>query len=662
LSDRTFEKKQQPTCPPEESQWQEGAGALLLVAAAHETGLLETFEQALSSCVSHAPSRLAHLSASPRESLLQTLLFLGVVGLSRPWDLRSYTGDALGLLTGRSRAYGYFHTERFLADVARSNGAEALTSALAKWTTRLWQPEAPVGTGTPTLFYVDGHRKPVYTNVLIPRGLVGRLSTILGSRTLVLLHDASGHPLLATTARGDQHLTLGLPALVKCYEQQVGLGTVEHIVVDREGMAAEFLADLKEAGRTVISVLRTDQYAGLDPFTDIGDFVPVRISKQGEVLREVAPATIALPLPEQKGQTLQLRVALIRDLRRHVPVPPAKEDLDYPRRWDADLDWKEHMWWEEGWQATPSPAPPTVPKLIPIVSTAKTIDAVELAEIYTRRWPLQENIICDFLLPLGLDTNHGYSKRLVENSEVAKKRAALEKRLANVQHWAEGARKRSRNASKLYTKRCELTKERARELYRVLNDHLMELEQQGMEDWRVRKTIKEEKAVADAEIEEYQQRQWKAYETSNQEHRKCERYCQEQRQLLRALEDLKAQERAMYELDNSKDQVMTVFKVALVNLVMRTRDHYFPPSYAHATWKRLAPFFHLPGMVTQGQDTVEVALRPFNDKRYNQDLEALCERVNAAAPHLPDGRRLHISVQTNAMARPILDVQKRRVA
>ena len=104
----------------------------------------------------------------------------------------------------------------------------------------------------------------------------------------------------------------------------------------------------------------------------------------------------------------------------------------------------------------------------------------------------------------------------------------------------------------------------------------------------------------------------------------------------------------MYELDNNKDQVMTVFKVALVNLVMWTRDRYFPASYEHATWKRLAPFFHLPGVVTQGQDIVEVVLRPFNDKRYNQDLEALCERVNAAAPHLPDGRRLHFSVQTNA--------------
>ena len=189
------------------------------------------------------------------------------------------------------------------------------------------------------------------------------------------------------------------------------------------------------------------------------------------------------------------------------------------------------MWWEEGWQATPLPAPPTVPKRIPIVSTAETIDAVELAETYTRRWPLQENIMRDFLLPLGLDTNHGYSKRPVENSEVAKKRTALEKRLVNVQRWAEGARKRSRNASKLYAKRCKLTKERAKELYHVLNTHLIELEQQGMEDWRVRKTIKEEKAVADAEIEEYQQRQWKAFETSKQEHRKCERYCQEQRQL-----------------------------------------------------------------------------------------------------------------------------------
>ena len=66
-------------------QWQEGAGALLLVAAANTSGLLEALETTLSCCAPQAGSRLAHLSTSSHQSLLQTLLFLGVVGLSRPW-------------------------------------------------------------------------------------------------------------------------------------------------------------------------------------------------------------------------------------------------------------------------------------------------------------------------------------------------------------------------------------------------------------------------------------------------------------------------------------------------------------------------------------------------------------------------------------------------
>ena len=98
---------------------------------------------------------------------------------------------------------------------------------------------------------------------------------------------------------------------------------------------------------------------------------------------------------------------------------------------------------------------------------------------------------------LGLDTNHGYGKTAVENSEVAKRRTALEKRLANVQRWADAARKRSHNASKLYLKLCKLTKERATALYRELNAHQMELQRQDMESWLLRKTIKEEKAVAE---------------------------------------------------------------------------------------------------------------------------------------------------------------------
>ena len=63
--------------------------------------------------------------------LVRTLLFLGAVGLDRTWDLRSYTGDGLGVLTGRPRAYGYFHTERFLSQIAQANGADTFTDGLA---------------------------------------------------------------------------------------------------------------------------------------------------------------------------------------------------------------------------------------------------------------------------------------------------------------------------------------------------------------------------------------------------------------------------------------------------------------------------------------------------------------------------------------------------
>ncbi len=105
---------------------------------------------------------------------------------------------------------------------------------------------------------------------------------------------------------------------------------------------------------------------------------------------------------------------------------------------------------------------------------------------------------------------------------------------------------------------------------------------------------------------------------------------------------------------------MTVLKLALVNLVMWTRDHYFPDAYAHATWARLAPFFQLAGMVTSSRHIVSVELRPFNDRQYNGDLSILCQRVNEKQPRLPDGRLLQFSVRGPSL--PILHGQKQLVA
>ncbi len=619
-------------------------------------------ETALSpSSLATEPSlRLAHLKPTTLRSQVLTLLFLEGAGLRRTWDLRGYTGNALALLTGRPLAYGYRHSERFLAELAQVGADDTLTEALAVWAADLWQARLRVVGSPVPVFYIDGHRKAVYADRLIPRGLVGRLGKVLGCRALLVLHDQAGHPLLVTTHRGDQHLTKGLPTMMTRYEQAAGLLSLERVVVDREGMAAELLAALANDGRTVVTVLRTDQYSGLESFREVGEFVPLRVDRQGKVTREVALARFNLPLPQHRGQELELRVALIRDLSRHIPCEEQAGDEGRPLRWDEKPDGTHEDWLDEDWKATPLPVSPTVPKLIPIVTTAPEADPIELAHTYTRRWPAQENAIRDWLIALGIDVNHGYAKTPVLNSEVVKKRQALQRRLDNVQRWAEGARKRMHNASKLYRKRCQLTKERATALYRVLNNHQMELERQGMESWLLRKTIMEEKAAADAEIEQYQQRQWKAYHSSDHEFAKCEKYCREQRELLRAIEDLAQQEREMYELDNRKDQIMTVCKVALANLGLWVRDHYFPAEYAHASWHRLQVFFQLLGRVHWGSECVEVELKPFNDRALNKDLGILCTKVAQAQPRLPDGRRLLFRVQ--GVSIPSLDAQELAVA
>lgn len=433
----------------------DGAGGLVLLAGARETGLLTALEQAVVAAPTLPGSRLARLRPATRAGLLRTLLFLTVVGLRRPWDLRGYSGEGLAVLTGRPQAYGYRMVARFLGELAAAGGARPCSEALGVWTTQVWRPERPRVAGTPPSFYIDGHRKPVYSDVLLPRGLVGRRGAVLGCRALILLHDAAGHPLFVTTQRGDTHLTLGVPMFLDRYEAHNP--PLAGFIIDREGMAAAFLAQLTRAGRQVVTLLRRDQYEDLSSFTQVGPFIPWRSDRRGTLIQEVAPARYRLNRPDHPDEPLELHVALVRDLRPPRPVPPHA---------DADL-------------RTP-PVPPQ-PRLLPVVSTAPVTDPARLATAYLRRWPAQENSIKDFLLPLGLDTNHGYGKRRVVNSESARRYAAVDQRLAALERWAQGAHDRAAQARRTYARQSTLAARRGGTLYGALNRRRAEARARGTE-------------------------------------------------------------------------------------------------------------------------------------------------------------------------------------
>jgi hypothetical protein len=80
--------------------WQEGIGSLLLVAAAHQTGLLARLRTTIQGVATAASSRGLPLNLAVIDRLVLTLLFLPVASLARTWDLRTYTGTMLALLTG----------------------------------------------------------------------------------------------------------------------------------------------------------------------------------------------------------------------------------------------------------------------------------------------------------------------------------------------------------------------------------------------------------------------------------------------------------------------------------------------------------------------------------------------------------------------------------
>jgi len=170
------------------------------------------------------------------------------------------------------------------------------------------------------VFYVDGHRKPVYSDALLPRGLVGRLGTVLGCRSLTLIHDAAGHPLLATTQRGDAHLTRSCRAALALAAAATPALARGWLIIDREAQAAPFLADLQAQGYPVVTLLRHNQYTGLASFSAVGPFQPLTTDRAGQVVREVAAAQFLLPHPDRPrrpGQQLCLR----RRPRRLRPRP-----------------------------------------------------------------------------------------------------------------------------------------------------------------------------------------------------------------------------------------------------------------------------------------------------------------------------------------------------
>jgi hypothetical protein len=128
---------------------------------------------------------------------------------------------------------------------------------------------------------------------------------------------------------------------------------------------------------------------------------------------------------------------------------------------------------------------------------------------------------------------------------VAKRRTHLEQRLARLKQWAQSASKREGAASRRRERLRTAYKTRGKELYQELWKYQLTLEAQDLPEYVSRQKMKERKAESDAELEPIGSKEWEAYRKCNKEFEKQERYCREQREVLRALEDLLDQKKML---------------------------------------------------------------------------------------------------------------------
>ena len=83
---------------------------------------------------------------------------------------------------------------------------------------------------------------------------------------------------------------------------------------------------------------------------------------------------------------------------------------------------------------------------------------------------------------MGLDTNHGFARVAVENSEVTKRRTHLEQRLVRLKQWTQSAGKREAQASRRRERLRKTFASRSKELYQDLWTYQRTQEEQGVAD------------------------------------------------------------------------------------------------------------------------------------------------------------------------------------
>lgn len=319
--------------------------------------------------VGRVPSwpRFVHEQPATIDAKLRMLVFGWMVTGSKGWDaLRA--ADVAGLASVTGFAYMPATLAKFVSALAISRADQPLIEATARhWhevaTTRWAEP------GAMAALYVDNHAKEVWSSLFTQSGKVSHLNRVMPCITTTYAHTGAGTPVVLSVQSGSAPLAPRLVELVAQAEATLETEIERAVVIDAEGCTFDLLESFAQARRVLITPLKPSRVPSLELTYTRGSYY--RPYRDHDELR-IAHATLA---HKSSGRSLEVGALLVRRAHR-----------------DADT-------------------------VLLTTGLALGMEGHDLADLYFRRWPVQENAFKE-ASAVGLNEHRGNCGRIVANVAV----------------------------------------------------------------------------------------------------------------------------------------------------------------------------------------------------------------------------------------------------
>jgi hypothetical protein len=321
--------------------------------------------------------RFVHEHAATIDAKLRMLVFGWMVAGSKGWDaLRA--PDVVGLESLTGFVYMPSTLAKFVSALAISGADQPLIEAVGqcwhKVAQKHWQEP-----GAMAALYIDNQSKEVWSSLFTQSGKVAHLNRVMPCITTTYAHTGAGTPLVLSVQSGGAPLAPRLVELVDQAERVFETDVRRAVVIDAEGCTFDLLESFAKAKRVLITPLKPSRIPSLELTYTRGSYY--RPYREHDELR-TARATL---VHKSSGRSLDIGALLVRRDHR-----------------DAD----------------------TV-----LLTTGLTLgmEGHELADLYFRRWPVQENAFKEAEV-LGGSEHRGNCARIVANVAVVSELERLEAR------------------------------------------------------------------------------------------------------------------------------------------------------------------------------------------------------------------------------------------